>query len=216
MSSTIPRGIGDRADGVDARELVDVAAEAARRRRVALEQEELELGADDRRRARARRSARRRARAGRAGTSAPGRSRPAGVGVADAPGDVGLPRHDAQRREVGPDREVDVALLAADDRRVPEVGATSPRRRTRRPPRRGARTSRSGCPCRARSRAGRCRASRIARTPRSCSVADRGLRHATPAPGSRLTPLKKFERSRSAGPAARAGRGRESSLRARF
>ena len=43
-------------------------------------------------------------------------------GLAEAPGDLGLPRHGAQRVEVGLDREVDVAHLAADDRRVAEVG----------------------------------------------------------------------------------------------
>ena len=44
-------------------------------------------------------------------------------GLAEAPGHLRLPRHRAQRLEVGPDREVDVALLASDDRRVPQVGA---------------------------------------------------------------------------------------------
>ncbi len=40
-----------------------------------------------------------------------------------APGHLRLPRDDAQRVRVRPDREVDVPLLAADDGRVSEVRA---------------------------------------------------------------------------------------------
>ena len=46
-----PARIGDGADRVDAGELVDVAAEAVLRGRIALGEEELELGRDDRRQA---------------------------------------------------------------------------------------------------------------------------------------------------------------------
>ena len=44
-------------------------------------------------------------------------------GLAKAPRDFGLPRHRAQRVEIRVNGEVDVPLLATDDRGVPEVCA---------------------------------------------------------------------------------------------
>ena len=115
-------GVRDRADGVDARELVDVALETARDRRVALAEEPLELGADDRQQA-----------VGRIPADDPGeqraRARRPVVGAVEAPGLAEAPRHlrlprdDAQRLRVRPDREVDVALLAPDDGGMAQVGA---------------------------------------------------------------------------------------------
>ena len=43
--------------------------------------------------------------------------------LAETPRHLRLPRHRPERIEVGTDREVDVSLLAADDRRVAEIGA---------------------------------------------------------------------------------------------
>ena len=114
--------VGDGADGVDARELVDVAAQAVRRRRVALGKEELELRRDDRLEA-----------AGCVGVDDALEQRPwAGRVVvcpvqcprlAEAPGHLGLPRHRPERLEVGPDGEIDVAFLASHDGSVPQVGS---------------------------------------------------------------------------------------------
>ena len=116
-----PARIRDEPDRVDARELVDVAAQAAGRRGVALEQEELELGADHRHQvALGVALDDGRQQAARADGPAPGAVRP--PEVADAPGHVRLPGHDAQRADVRPDRQVDVSLLAADDRGVAEIG----------------------------------------------------------------------------------------------
>ena len=113
--------IRDGPDRVDAGELVDVAAKAVLRRGVALGEEELELRGDDRRQAPrgvlVDDPAQQRSRARRPVLGAVERP-----GLAEAPGNLRLPRHGAQRVEVGLDREVDVAHLAADDRRVAEVG----------------------------------------------------------------------------------------------
>ena len=107
--------IRDRADGVDPRELVHVPADAARCLLVSLDEEELELGRDDGLEVplgvRLDDAPQKRARADRPGLGAVERAR-----LAEAPRDLGLPRDDAERLEVGTHREVDVPLLPADDR----------------------------------------------------------------------------------------------------
>ena len=113
--------IGDSADGVHPRELVDVPAEAVRGFRVALGEEELELGSDDRLEA-ARGigvddTLEQRPRAGRIVIGPVERPR-----LAETPGHLRLPGDRAEGVEIGADGEVDIALLAADDRRVSEVG----------------------------------------------------------------------------------------------
>ena len=114
--------IGDGPDRVDAGELVDVTAQAALCRRVALEEEELELRGNDRRQPAL----------GvggddtleqRTGADGPVLRAVQCPGLAEAPGHLRLPRHLTQRLEVGADREVDVSFLAADDRRVVQVGS---------------------------------------------------------------------------------------------
>ena len=119
---TTSRGSETDADGVDARELVLVAADAAVDGGVALDEEELELGSDDRVKAalgiRLDDATEQRARARRPVRRAVQRPR-----LAEAPRHLGLPRNDPQRVEVGPHREVDVSHLAADDGRVAEIGA---------------------------------------------------------------------------------------------
>ncbi len=115
--------IGDGADGVDPRELVDVTAEAALVVPVALRQEELELGGDDRHEVACRRSrsvTRRRSARGHDGQW----SEPSSVHASPRhQASSGMPRHAADGREVRPDGEVDVPDLAADDGRVPQVGS---------------------------------------------------------------------------------------------
>jgi hypothetical protein len=117
----VPR-VGDGAHGVDARELVDVAAEPARSSRVALEEEELELGRDDR--VEAAGGVHRHdlpeqvARTDRPGLAAVERPR-----LADAPRHLRLPGADPERGQVGSDREVHVPVFSSHDRRVAQVGA---------------------------------------------------------------------------------------------
>ena len=117
----LPR-VGDRADRVDARELVDVAAQAAVRLRVTLDEEELELGPDDRVSPRSAYAVvdalQQAARADGPRLRAVERPR-----VAEAPRHLRLPRNRSHRVEVRAHGEVDVALLPADDRRVAQVGA---------------------------------------------------------------------------------------------
>ena len=114
--------IGDGPDGVHARELVDVASQPVRGLGIALGEEELELGGDDGNEpalgVRIDDALEESPRAGREVVGSVERPR-----LTEAPGDLRLPGHGAERVEVGPDREVDVPLLAADDRRVPEVGS---------------------------------------------------------------------------------------------
>ena len=114
--------IGDGADRVDAGELVDVAAQAVLRGGSRSARKNSSSGATIGVSPRAayssttRREQRPRARRPVLGAV----ERP---GLAEAPRHLRLPRHGAQRVEVGLDREVDVAHLAPDDRRVPEVRA---------------------------------------------------------------------------------------------
>ena len=148
--------VGDRAHGVDARELVDVAPDPAGRGRIALAQEPLELRPDDREETVGRvavdhaREERPRARRPVVRAVEPPR-------LAEAPRDLGLPGDDPQRVEVGADREVDVAFLRRRRRACAAGPCPSRPRRTRLPPLAARRSGRSGCPCRARCRAGRCR-----------------------------------------------------------
>ena len=155
--------IGDGPDGVDARELVDVAAQAAVGRRVALADEVLELGRDDRRQAAVGVAVddplQQRPRADRPVVGAVERPR-----LAEAPGDLDLVgvvlppgRRDPERVEVGANRR---SRRSPRRRRRPACAAgRCPSRpsRTRRPPRTSRGNARAGCPCRARRRAGRCR-----------------------------------------------------------
>ena len=115
--------VGDGADRVDARELVDVAAQAV-------------LGVGGSRSARKNSSSGattgERPRSAYASTTrCEQRSRARGPvlgavqrpGLAEAPRHLRLPGHRAERVQARADREVDVPLLASDDRRVAEVGA---------------------------------------------------------------------------------------------
>ncbi len=139
------------------------------------------------------------ARAGRAGRSPPGPEPSASRASPMHQATSGCHGHDAERRDVGPHREVDVALLAADDRRVAEVG---------RHDRRAEGDALLGEMLELRDRD-----VLAARDPVQVGVeepdgADASLLqradvlagHATTRTGSRLTPLKKFERSRSGAP----------------
>ncbi len=137
--------------------------------------------------------------------------------LAEAPGNLRLPRHGAQacRGRAGSRGR----CTPPHHRRPACAGDRFPsrRRRTRRLPRTCRRSARSGCPCRARRRAGRCRAAgRRARPGRSSSLRPIRPPGASSTPcllsleggqertctGRRLMPLKKFERRRVGAPAS--------------
>ena len=116
-------GIRLRADGVDHREVVDVAlGRPAGGVDVGAQEEELELGADDRDEPqlgeRLHRAAHRVARVGRLGLVREG-----ALEVGQAHGDARLPGDLHERRRVQPRDHVRVAQLAPDDGRVAQVGA---------------------------------------------------------------------------------------------
>ena len=203
-------GVGHRAHGVDARELVDVAPKPPVLGALALGEEELELGSDDGREAALRvgvddpREERTRARRPVLGAV----QRPC---LAEAPGELGKPGDAPHRREVRLDGEVDVADLPADDRRVAQVrphngGAevraflTEPREVAQRDVLAARDAVQVGVeepngphallPQLVRDRL---------RVVRRHSLAPR-VGHAVTRTGMRLMPLKKFERSRTGSP----------------